>query len=322
MNTRSVFSLLVGQCERLTHAAQRLTPQQLLRVSVAVALTTIVLKTLAWWMTDSVGLLSDALEAFVNLAGASFALAMVTLAARPADAQHPYGHHKAEYFSSGFEGVLIVGAGVAIAWAALLRWWHPQPLEQLGWGLALSLLSTALNAALAAAMWHSARQHRSLALEADAQHLLTDVWTSLGVGLGLLAVDATGWQWLDPLVALAVALNITREGARLLWQAVQGLMDQALPAHQLMQIEAVLQQHSRAHTEPIRFDSLTSRCAGARSYVQLHMHAPAAWTLGHTAEVRAAVEADLMATVSGLHATIEVLPQGTQTVFERHTALG
>lgn len=137
-----------------------MTPRRLLRASVLVALLTIVLKTLAWWLTGSVGLLSDALEAFVNLAGAMFALAMVTVAERPADVEHPYGHHKAEYFSSGFEGILIVGASAAIVWASVQRLLQPQPLEQLGWGMALSLLSTGLNGVLAWAMFRTARQHQ------------------------------------------------------------------------------------------------------------------------------------------------------------------
>ena len=152
-----------------------MTPRRLLRASVLVALLTIVLKTLAWWLTGSVGLLSDALESFVNLAGAMFALAMVTVAERPADVEHPYGHHKAEYFSSGFEGILIVGASAAIVWASVQRLLQPQPLEQLGWGMALSLLSTGLNGVLAWAMFRTARQHRAVALEGDARHLLTDV---------------------------------------------------------------------------------------------------------------------------------------------------
>ena len=183
-----------------------------LKLSVAVALATIALKTAAWWVTGSVSLLSDALESLVNLAGATFALLMVTIAAHPADDDHPYGHHKAEYFSSGFEGVLILVAALAIIAAAVQRFWAPQPLDSLGWGLSLSLVSTAMNGALAWAMLRKAREHRSMALEGDARHLFTDVWTSVGVVLGLLAVGATGWLWLDPVVAIAVAANIAARG--------------------------------------------------------------------------------------------------------------
>ena len=146
-------------------------------------------------MTGSVGLLSDAMESLVNLAGATFGLWMVTVAARPADEDHPFGHDKAEYFSSGFEGILIIAAAAAIIWAALPRFWRPQPLDQLGWGLALSMISSGLNGGLAAAMLRASRRHRSMALEGDARHLLTDVWTSVGVVAGLVLVAATGWLW-------------------------------------------------------------------------------------------------------------------------------
>lgn len=299
-----------------------MTPRRLLRVSVVVALLTIVLKTLAWWVTGSVGLLSDALEAFVNLAGAMFALAMVTVAERPADVEHPYGHHKAEYFSSGFEGILIVGASMAIVWASVQRLLHPQPLEQLGWGMALSMLSTGLNGLLALAMFRTARRHRAVALEGDARHLVTDVWTSVGVVIGLIAAQATGWLWLDPLVGIGVALNILYEGGALVWRAAQGLMDEAVEQELIDQIEAVLLRHSQASADVVRFDSLVSRRAGMRSYVQLHMHVPAGWTLGRAAQARAAVESELMDTVSGLHATIELLPVGAETVFEQSEAQG
>lgn len=299
-----------------------MTPRRLLRVSVVVALFTIVLKTLAWWVTGSVGLLSDALEAFVNLAGAMFALAMVTVAERPADVEHPYGHHKAEYFSSGFEGILIVGASMAIVWASVQRLLHPQPLEQLGWGMALSMLSTGLNGLLALAMFRTARRHRAVALEGDARHLVTDVWTSVGVVIGLIAAQATGWLWLDPLVGIGVALNILYEGGALVWRAAQGLMDEAVEQELIDQIEAVLLRHSQASADVVRFDSLVSRRAGMRSYVQLHMHVPAGWTLGRAAQARAAVESELMDTVPGLHATIELLPVGAETVFEQSEAQG
>ena len=299
-----------------------MTPRRLLRVSVVVALLTIVLKTLAWWVTGSVGLLSDALESFVNLAGAMFALAMVTVAERPADVEHPYGHHKAEYFSSGFEGILIVGASMAIVWASVQRLLHPQPLEQLGWGMALSMLSTGLNGLLALAMFRTARRHRAVALEGDARHLVTDVWTSIGVVIGLIAAQATGWLWLDPLVGIGVALNILYEGGALVWRAAQGLMDEAVEQELIDQIEAVLLRHSQASADVVRFDSLVSRRAGMRSYVQLHMHVPAGWTLGRAAQARAAVESELMDTVPGLHATIELLPVGAETVFEQSEAQG
>lgn len=202
-------------------------PRTLLWASVAVAVITIGLKTLAWYITDSVGLLADAMESLVNLASAIFALMMVTIAARPADQDHPYGHHKAEYFSSGFEGILIIAAAIGIVWVAGHRLFDPQPIQALGWGLALSVLSSVLNGLLAWIMFRSAREYRSIALEADARHLVTDVWTTVGVVVGIGAVALTDWLWLDPLVAIGVALNILKEGVRLMWRSSQGLMDEA-----------------------------------------------------------------------------------------------
>jgi cation diffusion facilitator family transporter len=292
-----------------------MTPHRLLRISVVVALLTIVLKTLAWWLTGSVGLLSDALESFVNLAGALFALTMVTIAQRPADTDHPYGHHKAEYFSAGFEGILVMGASLAIAWAAVARLWNPQPLEQLSWGLVLSLVSTALNGLLAWAMLRAGRQHRSMALEGDARHLLTDVWTSGGVVIGLLAASLTGWLWLDPLVAIAVAANICLQGVKLVWQSSQGLMDQALDSPERLRIDAVLDGH-RQRDPGLVFDNISSRKAGERSFVDLHMHVPGDWSVARAARLRTAIEAELLQAVPGLYARIELLPLGMQTAME------
>jgi cation diffusion facilitator family transporter len=280
-----------------------------LKLSVGVALATIVLKTAAWWVTDSVSLLSDALESLVNLAGATFALLMVTIAAQPADEGHPYGHHKAEYFSSGFEGVLILVAALAIIAAAVQRFWVPQPLESLGWGLALSAVSTAMNGALAWAMLRKAREHRSIALEGDARHLFTDVWTSVGVVLGLLAVVATGWLWLDPVVAIAVAGNIAREGLSLIRRSVDGLMDRALEPQVQAEIQKVLDGF-RHHA--VRFDHVTTRRAGSRRFVDLHMHLPGQWSLGRAAALRTSVEQALSSAVPGLRATIQLLPMDVE----------
>jgi len=284
-----------------------------LKLSVAVALATIALKTGAWWLTDSVGLLSDALESLVNLAGAIFALMMVTVAAQPPDEDHPYGHHKAEYFSSGFEGVLILVAALAIIWAASHRFFDPQPLEQLGLGLGLSIASSALNGALAWAMLRKAREHRSMALEADARHLFTDVWTSAGVVAGLVAVHFTGWLWLDPVIAIALAANIAREGVLLVWRSADGLMDQALEPEVRAEIERTL---AGFRHNTIRFDHVVTRRAGQRRFVDLHMHMPAGWTLGRAAAVRASVEQALMSAVPGLRATIQLLPMDVEAHFD------
>jgi cation diffusion facilitator family transporter len=276
-----------------------------LKLSIAVALATMALKTGAWWITGSVGLLSDALESFVNLAGAVFALMMVSVAALPPDAEHPYGHHKAEYFSSGFEGLLILVAALAIIVAAARRLIDPQPIESLGVGLVLSVLASLLNAALAAAMLRKARAVRSAALEGDARHLMTDVWTTAAVLVGLGAVRLTGWLWLDPVIAIGVAANIVREGALLVWRSSQGLMDQAVEQEVRAQIERTLDGFRQP---AVRFDHVATRRAGQRRFVDLHMHVPAGWTLGRAAALRAAVENALMSAVPGLRATIQLLP--------------
>ncbi|MFM7704452.1 MAG: cation diffusion facilitator family transporter [Rubrivivax sp.] len=284
-----------------------------LKFSVAVAVATIGLKTAAWWFTGSVSLLSDALESLVNLAGAMFALAMVTVATQPADEDHPYGHHKAEYFSSGFEGVMIMAAALAIIWAAAHRLFAPEPLEQVGLGLALSVASSALNAALAWAMLRKARELRSIALEADARHLVTDVWTSAGVVVGLLAAVATGWAWLDPVIAIAVALNILREGVALVRRSADGLMDRALEPEVRTEIERTLEVFRH---QAIRFDHVVTRRAGQRRFVDLHMHMPAGWTLGRAAALRTSVEQALMSAVPGLRATIQLLPMDVEAHFD------
>ncbi|HTH81123.1 MAG TPA: cation diffusion facilitator family transporter [Ramlibacter sp.] len=292
---------------------EQLDPQLLLRLSIVVAVVTIALKTLAWWITHSVGLLSDAMESLVNLASAAFALLMVTIARRPADKDHPYGHHKAEYFSSGFEGLAIFVAAAGIIWTAIERLLNPQPLDALGWGLALSVVSSAINFALAWAMMQAGRHHRSIALEADARHLMTDVWTSAGVVIGVGLVAITKWQWLDPLVAIGVALNILREGAALMWKSSQGLMDEALEPEVMEEIQKTLEAFQH-HT--IRFDHISSRKSGRRRFVDLHMHMPASWTLGRAAAVRASVEQALMSAVPGLRATIQLLPSDVEAHFE------
>ena len=301
-----------------TASHAKLTPKRLLWASVGVAVITIALKTLAWWLTDSVGLLSDAMESLVNLASAMFGLLMVTVAEAPPDEDHPYGHHKAEYFSSGFEGILIIVAGLGIIWAGSHRVFDPQPLEQVGLGLVLSVGSSALNGLLAWVMFRAAREHRSLALEADARHLVTDVWTSVGVVVGIVLVGITGWLWLDAVVAMAVALNILKEGAHLVWQSSQGLMDEAVESEVQQQIEQVLAKfvYQIDGRDIIRFDHVVTRKAGQRRFVDMHMHMPANWSLGHAASLRNRVEKTLMEAVPGLRATIQLLPSDVEAHFD------
>jgi cation diffusion facilitator family transporter len=285
----------------------------LLKLSIAAAVATIAMKSAAWWITDSVGLLSDAMESFVNLASAMFALLMVTIAQRPADDDHPFGHTKAEYFSSGFEGLLIAGAAVGIVWAAVRRLMEPQPLQSLGWGLTLAVSSSALNGVLAWRMMAASREHRSIALEADARHLYADVWTTAGIVVGLVCVQLTGWIWLDAVIAIGVALNILREGGRLAWRSVDGLMDTAVESDVRAQIDRTLAQF--AHPT-IRFDHVVTRRAGQRRFVDLHMHMPSGWTLGRAAALRTSVEQALMSEVPGLRASIQLLPSNVEAHFD------
>ena len=232
-------------------------------LSIAAALATIALKTAAWWLTGSVGLLSDALESLVNLAGALMALWMLTLAAQPADDRHHFGHSKAEYFSSAFEGLLILLAATAIAVAAIERLRDPQPLEQVGIGLAVSVVATLINLGVGRALIAVGKRHHSIALEADGHHLMTDVWTSVGVIGAVALVALTGWLWLDPLIALVVAANIVWTGVHLMQRSAAGLMDSALPAEQLRAVEAAL---TPFRARGVAFHALRTRQAGARQF--------------------------------------------------------
>lgn len=263
-------------------------------LSIAAAFITILLKALAWWLTGSIGLLSDALESLVNLAGAMMALAMISLAEQPADEAHAYGHGKAEYFSAGFEGLLILAAAAAIALGAVERLRNPQPLEQAWLGLTVSAIASVLNLATALTLLSAGRKYRSLTLEADARHLLTDVWTSAGVIAAVGAVSLTHWLWLDPVIALLVAANIVRTGWALTRRAIQGLMDQSLPAAEYAKIIAILDSY---RSEGLDYHALRTRESGARRFVSVHILMPGAWTIlrGHEyverleAEIRAAL---------------------------------
>ena len=275
-------------------------------LSIFTALATIVLKSLAWWLTGSVGLLSDALESVVNLAGALMALAMLTLAAVPADDNHPYGHSKAEYFSSAFEGFLIVLAAISIGYAAVTRLLNPQALHDVGVGLIVSVIASALNLATARTLLRVGRSHRSISLEADARHLLTDVWTSAGVILGVGLVWLTNWLWLDPVIAILVAVNILWTGWQLMHRSVDGLMDVALPPETLNLIEEVLKAYRE---ESVDFHALRTRQAGARAFATVHVLVPGDWTVqkGHDCVER--IESDLRAAVPYLQVNIHMEPK-------------
>ncbi|MGE5319310.1 MAG: cation diffusion facilitator family transporter [Hyphomicrobiaceae bacterium] len=259
-------------------------------LSIAAAVATIGLKGVAWWLTDSVGLLSDALESFVNLAGAVMTLAMLGIAAMPEDDTHGYGHSKAEYFASGFEGVLILGAAIAIAVTAVERLVAPRPLEQVGLGLAVSAIAALVNLGAARVLLAAGQRNHSIALEADARHLMTDVWTSAGVIAGVAAVALTGWQRLDPLIALAVAANIVWSGVQLMRRSAAGLMDATLPAEQHEAVVRVLRGYKG---QGVDYHALRTRQAGARQFVSVHILVPGQWTVARGHDLVDAIEADI-----------------------------
>lgn len=274
-------------------------------LSIAAALSTILLKGTAWWITGSVGLLSDAMESFVNLAGALMALSMLTLAAMPADEDHAHGHGKAEYFSSGFEGFLILIAAVCIAYAAIERLLHPQPIEAIGIGLAVSAVAAIINLVTALTLMKVGHQHNSITLEADAHHLLTDVWTSAGVIVGVTLVWLTDWLWLDPVIALLVAANIVWTGWQLLRRSAAGLMDVSIPGEQIGAIETVLDGY---RSQGLDFHALRTRQAGARAFVTLHVLVPGAWTVQHGHDWLERIEADIRAVVPNAHVVTHLEP--------------
>jgi cation diffusion facilitator family transporter len=259
-------------------------------ISIAAALVTMGLKTAAYFETGSVGLLSDAIESLVNLFGGMMALAMLTVAARPPDEDHAYGHGKAEYFSSGVEGTLILIAAVSIGVTAVQRLITPRPLEAIGVGLAISVVASLVNLGVALLLLRAARKHGSITLEANAHHLLTDVWTSVGVVVGVGAVAVTHWEWLDPLVALVVAANIIWTGVQIVRRSISGLMDIAIPAEDVAAIQKVLDVF---RSGGVQFHALFTRQAGVQKFVSVHVLVPDDWTVKHGHELLDRIEAEI-----------------------------
>ncbi|MBI4762175.1 MAG: cation transporter [Chloroflexi bacterium] len=265
-------------------------------LSVGAALATIVLKTAAYLVTGSVGLLSDAIESLVNLAGALMALTMLTIAARPADHDHVYGHSKAEYFSSVTEGALIFGAALAIIAAAVQKLFQPRPLEQLGVGLAISVTAASLNFLVARILLNAGRQRHSITLEADAHHLMTDVWTSIGVLVGVALAGITGWALLDPIVAILVALNILWTGFQLIRRSVMGLMDAALPESEQKLIQEVMAKYQERGVD---FHALRTRQAAARRFISVHVLVPGDTTVHDAHHIVEDFEDDIRSSLGG-----------------------
>jgi cation diffusion facilitator family transporter len=272
---------------------------RLISLSIAAAVVTIALKTAAWALTGSVGLLSDAAESVVNLVAAIFALIVVQWAARPPDEEHAYGHEKADYLSAGVEGALILLAAITIGISALDRLQHPEPISSAGVGLAVSIVASMVNLGVARALISAGREHRSLTLEADGRHLMTDVWTSVGVVAGIATVALTGWNTLDPLIALAVAGNIVRTGVSLVRSSTSGLMDRALTDDELAAIQDVLRRYAN---EDVEFHALRTRRAGRRAFVSVHVLVPGTWSVKRGHDLAEQVERDLRRALE--HATV------------------
>lgn len=265
-------------------------------LSIAAAVVTIGLKLIAYRLTGSVGLLSDAIESLVNLVGGIMALSMLTIAARPADAEHQYGHDKAEYFSSGVEGTLILLAAISIGYAAVGRLLAPRPLEQIGLGLIVSVAASLVNLGVALLLLRVGRKRNSITLEANAQHLLTDVWTSVGVVAGVGAVAVTGWQRLDPIVALAVAANIVWTGIGIVRRSISGLMDVALSAEDQEVVRKLLKAYEQ---EGVRFHKLQTRQSGAQKFVSVHILVPGEWSTRRGHEILERIESGIFEALPG-----------------------
>ncbi len=282
-------------------------------LSIAAAVLTISLKAAAYLLTGSVALLSDALESLINLIAALMALAMLTIAARPADEMHSYGYSKVEYFSSGTEGALILLAAGSIAWTAIPRLFTPQPLEQVGIGVVVSVLASIVNFGVARTLLHAGRKYQSITLEADAHHLMTDVFTSIGVIAGIGAVVVTGWERLDPIIAILVAANIIRTGVQLLRRSTLGLMDAALPVTEQDAVKHVLNEYGH---QGIQYHALRTRQAGARKFLSVHILVPGEWTVQRGHQLLEQLEADIRATVPGVHVFTHLEPLNDPSAWQ------
>lgn len=269
---------------------------RLVRLSVLAAVVTIALKTTAWAVTGSVGLLSDAAESVVNLVAALVALFVVHWSTQPPDEDHAYGHEKAGYLSAGLEGALILLAAVTIGYGAIDRLIHPMEIDSVGVGLAVAGVATLINLVMARQLMVAGKEYGSITLEADGRHLITDVWTSVGVGVGIVLVVLTGWERLDPIIALAVAANIIVTGVSLMRRSASGLMDRALEPAELVLVDEVLGRH---RCEEVEFHALRTRRAGPRAFVSVHVLVPGSWSVQTGHDLIETIEAELRAALGG-----------------------
>ena len=274
-------------------------------LSIAAAILTIALKLGAYLLTNSIGFLSDAMESGVNLVAAFFAVWALTYAAKPPDEEHVFGHSKAEYFSSGFEGALILVAAFSIAIAAIPRLIHPEPLEQVSIGLLLSIIASAINGGVALILLKAGKRLHSITLRADAHHLLTDVWTSVGVILGLLLVSVTGWLILDPLIAILVAINIVWTGAKLIQESSSALLDASIPLTERQMIDELLSAYDR---QQVQFHAIRTRMAGMRKFVSFHVLVPGAWTVQQGHDLCEEIESKICQSLPNINVFIHLEP--------------
>ena len=282
-------------------------------LSIAAAVATIALKTLAWWLTGSVGLLSDALESIVNLAAALLALTMLRLAASPPSEEHPYGFSKAEYFAAGIEGALIVLAAAGILAAAIPRLMHPEPLEAPILGLGVSAAASLINLGTAIVLLRVGKRHQSITLEADGRHLMTDVWTSAGVIVGVALVFVTGWLRLDPLVALAVALHIIWTGVGLVRRSAAGLLDAAIPQEDRDAIQKVFDEYEK---QGVTFHAFRTRRAAARRFVSFHLLVPDRWSVSRAHRLSEEIEARIRIAVPNAAVFTHIEPISDPASYE------
>lgn len=274
-------------------------------LSVLAAVLTIALKLAAWWWTDSVGLLSDAMESIVNLVAAIFAVIAVRVAEAPADDNHHFGHDKIEYFAGGFEGGLILLAAIGIAWASIDRLLNPMDLQAIGLGAVLAAIASVINGVVGWKLMNIGKQYHSLTLESDGHHLLTDVWTSVGVIAAIGIVGISGWWWLDPVIALLVAINIFWTGGMLIYRAWSGLMDESLDAESAQALTKVLKHHCQA---PLKWHALRHRRAGRRAFATVHVLVPGRWSMLQAHDLAEAIEEDVRQQLPNLVLSIHLEP--------------
>lgn len=286
-------------------------------LSIAAAILTIGIKTFAFLVSNSVGLLSDAMESGVNLMAGLMALAMLTIAARPPDEEHAFGHSKAEYFASGVEGTLILLAAGSITWTAIERLLSPRPLQELGLGLGLATLATLINFGVSRVLLEAGTRYQSITLEADARHLMTDVWTTAGVLLALGAVAATGWQILDPIIAVGVAINIVWSGTTLIRRSIGGLMDTSIPASDQLRVADIL---SRESQRGVQFHALRTRQSGAQQFVSVHVLVPGNWTVQHGHDLLEKLESEIRTALPMAIVSTHLEPVEDPVAWEEATA--